>query len=252
MVDGNDDAQQLNAAAYELALTGSDLAIAEEISRKGIHLIETRSAAITTAEVNSQAFADANELIASWDTLGWILFHEDKLEDARPFLAAGWLNSLMPEPGDHLGQLYEALGNKQAALTTYRLAAAAAQGTKISPEVQDHITSSIARLNGVRDAHHEGTQALQDLRTYKISRPQGLSGWGTFRLHLNPSGVVEAQQMSGDGKLAAMSNGIHQLKFLGLVPPGSQARLLRSAVVSCSMGDTCELVLVPNTTLQTE
>ena len=42
------------------------------------------------------------------------------------------------------------------------------------------------------------------------------------------------------------------MKFPELVPPGSIAHVLRSAVVSCSMGASCDVVLVPNSSLQTE
>ncbi len=252
VVEGNDDPRQLNQAAYALALAGLDLPVAEEISRKSISLLEAKSAAISTAEVNSKAFADANLLVASWDTLGWILFREGKLEEAQPLIAAGWRNALLPESGDHLGQVLEAMGKKQDALSAYRLAAASSDGKNAEPEVLEHITASITRLGGAKASTHGGTQALQDLRTYRVDRPAGLSGWGTFRLQLNTNGVLASQQMSGDDKLAALTKGINATKFAELVPPGSQAHLLRSAVVSCSMGTTCELVLVPNSNLRTE
>jgi hypothetical protein len=184
--------------------------------------------------------------------LGWILFREGKLEEAQPLIAAGWRNALLPESGDHLGQVLEAMGKKQDALSAYRLAAASSDGKNAEPEVLEHITASITRLGGAKASTHGGTQALQDLRTYRVDRPAGLSGWGTFRLQLNTNGVLASQQMSGDDKLAALTKGINATKFAELVPPGSQAHLLRSAVVSCSMGTTCELVLVPNSNLRTE
>jgi hypothetical protein len=71
-------------------------------------------------------------------------------------------------------------------------------------------------------------------------------------LQLDTKGVIASQQMSGDQKLAVLTKEINAVKFPELVPPGSQAHLLRSAVVSCSMGTSCELVLVPNGNLQTE
>jgi hypothetical protein len=79
-----------------------------------------------------------------------------------------------------------------------------------------------------------------------------VSGWGTYRLQINSQGVIALQQMSGDEKLAAIATGINAMKFPALVPPGSAAHLLRSAVVSCSMGSNCDVVLVPNSSLQTE
>jgi len=49
-----------------------------------------------------------------------------------------------------------------------------------------------------------------------------------------------------------MKEKIGAMKFPELVPAGSTAHLLRSGVLSCSMGTTCDLVLVPNSSLSTE
>ncbi len=253
-LDGTDDVGILNDAGYVLAEAGLDLPYAEEVSRKSITVLEAKTAAITPAEVNSNAFAQSRLLIASWDTLGWILFREGKLEEAEPLIVAGWRNALVPESGDHLGQVYEAMGKKEQALSAYRLAAASIEGENASPDVREHITTSIARLRSGSAAGtpFNGTASLQESRSYKIARPEGVSGWGTFRLQLNTQGVIASQQMSGDEKLAAISAKINAMKFPELVPPGSAAHLLRSAVVSCSMGSNCDVVLVPNSSLQTE
>jgi hypothetical protein len=58
--------------------------------------------------------------------------------------------------------------------------------------------------------------------------------------------------MSGEQKLAGIAPSIGAMKFPELVPPQSKAHLLRSAVVSCSNGSHCDLVLVPNSSLNTE
>jgi transglutaminase-like putative cysteine protease len=253
-LDGTDDVEILNDAGYVLAETGLDLSYAEEVSRKSITVLEGRTAAITPAEVNSNAFAQSRLLIASWDTLGWILFREGKLEQAEPLIVAGWRNALVPESGDHLGQVYEAMGKKDEALSAYRLAAASIEGENASPDVREHITTSIARLKGTSAAgpRFDGTGALQQSHSYKIAKPDGVSGWGTFRLQINTAGVIASQQISGDEKLAALATRINAMRFPGLVPPGSAAHLLRSAVVSCSMGSDCDVVLVPNSSLQAE
>jgi tetratricopeptide (TPR) repeat protein/transglutaminase-like putative cysteine protease len=253
-LDGTDDVEILNDAGYVLAETGLDLTYAEEVSRKSITMLEAKTAAITPAEVNSNAFAQSRLLIASWDTLGWILFREGKLEEAEPLIVAGWRNALAPESGDHLGQVYEAMGKKEQALSAYRLAAASIEGENASPDVREHIKTSIARLKGgsAAGSNFNGTGALQESRSYRIARPEGVSGWGTFRLQINTQGVLASQQMSGDEKLATIATAINAMKFPELVPPGSAAHLLRSAVVSCSMGSNCDVVLVPNSSLQTE
>jgi hypothetical protein len=42
------------------------------------------------------------------------------------------------------------------------------------------------------------------------------------------------------------------MKFPELLWPGSKAHLLRSAVVSCTAGAMCDVVMVPDGGLQTE
>ena len=98
-LDGSDDTEVLNDAGYVLAETGLDLPYAEEVSRKSINVLEAKTAAITPAEVNSNAFAQSRLLIAAWDTLGWILFREGKLEQAEPLIIAGWRNAFVPDAG---------------------------------------------------------------------------------------------------------------------------------------------------------
>ncbi len=253
-LDGSDDMEAINDGGYVLAEVGLDLPYAEEATRKGIATLEAKTAAITLSEVNSKAFAQADVLLGSWDTLGWILFREGKLEEAEPWLLASWRNSLLPLRGDHLAQLYEAMGKKQEALSTYRLAAASIETDNAQPDVIQHIKKSIVRLGGVgaNGDQYKGKQALQETRTYHVARPSGASGWGTFRLQLNPAGVLASQQMSGDEKLSVITEKIKAMKFPELVPPSSAAHLLRSCVLSCSMGATCDLVLVPNSSLATE
>src|SRR6266567_2930435 len=129
-------------AAYVLAEAGIDLYYAESMSRKSISKLEEKSAAITTAEANSKAFADANMLIASWDTLGWILFREDKVEEAKPLIVAAWRDSLRAEVGDHLGQVYEALRRNDDAASAYSLADAAMNGN-VPADVRTHIRDGI-------------------------------------------------------------------------------------------------------------
>lgn len=247
------DPGMMNDAAYILSLSGHDFAEAEAGSRKSIALLEAKSAEMTTAQANRKAFADANLLIASWDTLGWILFEEGKPDEALPFVLASWRDGLHAEVGDHLGQIYEALHRNNDADVAYRLADAAANSAT-PPDVREHIHESFTRLEaaGAKAGPKDGIDALQRLRTYKLGHVRGAKGWGTFRLELTADGAIEAQQMTGSPEIAAVGDAIRKMKFDDLIPPGSKAHLLRSAVVSCSQSAGCELVMVPDGGLQTE
>jgi tetratricopeptide (TPR) repeat protein/transglutaminase-like putative cysteine protease len=252
-LDDADDPEVLNDGAYELSLTGLDLDVAESASRKSVDQLEEKSTGMTTDQANSHAFAQANLLVASWDTLGWILFREGKTDAAKPYLTAAWRSGLASEVGDHLAQLLESLGQKDEACSTYVLAQAALTKND-SPEVRAHIQESIRRLKaaGAKPGPANPTQALQDLRTFKVARPADAGGWGAFRLEVSTAGVIEAQKMSGEQKISAMEPALEKMKLPELLPPDSKAHLLRSAVVSCSIGSTCDVVLVPDGGLQTE
>lgn len=252
VLDGADDPELLNDAAYNLCETGIDLALAEDASRKGIAKLEQKSATISAAEANSKTFGEANLLIASWDTLGWILYREDKLDAAKQMISAAWRASLDAEVGEHLARLYQAMGQNDQAATTYALAQAALT-KNVSSDVRAEISSGLARLKAAgTKPSTAGAMTLQNLRTYKISRPDGVGGWGAFRLEITTAGVIESQQMSGQPQIAGIKKVLDGMKFPELLPPDSKAHLLRSAVVSCSMGTTCEVVLVPGGGLQTE
>ncbi len=253
VLEDTDEPGMMNNAAYILSEAKLDLAYAETMSRKSVDLLEQKTASVTTAESNSQTFATNTLLIASWDTLGWILYQEGKLEEARPLLLAAWRDSLSAEVGDHLGQLYEALKNPDEACAAYRLADAAGNANT-PPEIRKHIHEGFTRLEaaGAKPGPKNGADALQNLRTYKLGHATEISGWGTFRLQLTSDGVIEWQQMTGEHRIAAVGDAIKKTKFPELVPQGSKAHLLRSAVVSCSQSAGCEVVLVPDGGLQTE
>ena len=184
-----DDYEILNDAGYALAESGIDLPYAERSSRIAINVLEAQTAAITPAEVNSSAYAKSNLLIASWDTLGWILYLNGKLDEAEPLLVAAWRNSYHPEVGDHLGQLYEEEGKPKQAYELYGLASSSREGSR-PPAVEKHIQSSLSALRPKGD-HTDFDQALLKARMVPLKRVPGADGAGTFRLQLTSAGVAD-------------------------------------------------------------
>jgi hypothetical protein len=142
---------------------------------------------------------------------------------------------------------------RDEACAVYRLADAAVNLTT-PPDVRKHIHDGFTRLevSGARPGPKNGTEALQNMRTYKLGHIAGMSGWGTFRIELTADGAIEAQQMSGDHRIASIGGEIKKMKFPELVPAGSKAHLQRSAVASCSQTAGCEVVLIPEGGLHTE
>lgn len=253
LLEAADDPQQINSAAYVLAQTGLDLSTAEAASRKNIAALEDKSQTTTAAEANSNTFANSRLLIASWDTLGWILFRQGKLAEAELYIVAAWRNNLHPEVGDHLGQLYEAQNKPLEAYEVYDQAANSTEQSNLASDIKRHLSESSARLHTSNAPVSQiGREGLLQSRTYRLTGYKGVSGWSTLRLEITAAGLAEALQISGEPKLANLVKTMHNMQFPDLVPPTSKAHLLRSGVLSCSTDGKCELVLVPNSDLRTE
>ncbi len=245
-----DDSGILNDAGYALAEAGTDLPLAESSSRKAVLLLETKSLTLSPEEVNSRSYADANLLVASWDTLGYILMQEQKLDQALNWFGPAWLDCQHAEVGLHLGQVYEKQGRTKEALVMYQLALASHEGAR-AYDVIAQLQAGIARLHGsASDA--KDREELQNERIFRVKRSGNVTGTGTYRLLLASTGVVGLQQVSGDAAVKTEEPAICTMRFPELIPAGSQVHLLRRIVLSCHSGETCQLVFVPNSSLSEE
>ncbi|WP_125485334.1 hypothetical protein [Edaphobacter aggregans] len=112
LLQDSTDAEILNDAAYELADANSEMDLAEKSCRKALDILTTESAAWTLdGDAKTQA-AKSTLLVATWDTMGWILFHEGNLDEAEGYVQAAWRNNSHSEVGLHLGEIEEARGNR--------------------------------------------------------------------------------------------------------------------------------------------
>ena len=251
-MDGSEDPNVLNDASYELAQTRLDLPIAEKNSRHSLELIETALSTVTLQEANSNAFRRTNLLIASWDTLGWILFEEGKPAAAEPYLQAAWFSRTDIVVGNHLAQILEAQGKSSDALTIDELALATDSKDEAD---RAEIAASVKRLKQA-NAHSsagDAVQTLQKMRTFHTDRPKEIAGSGVVRIQLGDGGIKDCTQVSGDETVRPLIAKLPALKMLNVVPPGSHALLVRDGVLNCSsLFSTCELVLMPRSGLEEE
>lgn len=254
-MDGSDDPGILNDNSYILSQLMSDLPLAEKNARRAVELLEASSAKRSLAEANSKAFAEASELTATWDTLGWILFQEDRLKEAEPFIAAAWFNTPNITVGAHLAKVREALGQASEALAIYELATSTENASDSAEELAE-VRHSIDRLRkaGTHSAvPGNAGQALQEMRMFRVKKPTGLKGWGTFRVQLGEGGIQESDLVTGPAAMRPVTPELKKLAIPHAVPPMSHARLLRDAVVSCtSEGPDCQFVFMPHAGLREE
>jgi tetratricopeptide (TPR) repeat protein len=251
LADNTDDSLTLNDASYLLAEADGDLAFAEQESRKSIQMVESQTATAEVSEANAQSFLRTLSQVADWDTLGYILMKENKLDEARDYFEAAWRNRPDPEVGAHYGRLLEALGDSKEALRVYELSRPNPLQTVTGFTELQPIGDSIARLEkaGVSSTIKSGAErALQDDRTFKLKLKSAGKTYTSaiYRLQLAAGSTQGALKVSGEVPSDNLEDSIKKLTLPHLVPAHSTGRILRDAVLTCSPGQTeCFFVLMP-------
>jgi tetratricopeptide (TPR) repeat protein len=243
----SEDPLQINNAAYELANNSLDLPLAETASRRSLDLLDQAS---NNGETGPNALRRAALLVSAWDTYGWILYRENKIAEAEPWIRASWRNGNEAEPGYHLAILLEKQGHPAEVLHQLELAAKGQRGTDAAA-VQKLIDDETAKLRKSTRSSSEldpGIE-LQNSRIYNFPkspadlRPSG-EGWATVEVDVTTQGIAAFRIVGGDQSLQPLSDTVQKLDLKLDLPPASHARLLRHGVLSCHEGATCQLILV--------
>ncbi len=117
------DPEALNNYAYQLAVVGRQLPLAERLAR--------------------QATA-ARPVAASWDTLGWVLFRRGQTAEARVWLEKALARQSEPEIAAHLGEVLWAMGQKAQAEAIWRAGLIGAE-----PEALRELRATALRVAGL-------------------------------------------------------------------------------------------------------
>ncbi len=107
----------INDAAYELADANKELALDEQKQRIAIAALTRGTEGWTLNERIEVVRAKTLQLIAAWDTMGWILFREDKAREAKPYIEAAWMNRPDSTLKKHLDEVNAKLGAGPASNT---------------------------------------------------------------------------------------------------------------------------------------
>ncbi len=238
------DAGQLNNAAYELANASLDLPLAETASRRSLDLLDQ---ATNNGETGPKALGRTSLLVSAWDTLGWILFREDKIAEAEPWVRAAWRNGNSAEAGYHLAVILEKENHPTQALAQIELAASGERGTDaLNVELLINTEREKLRQAGAVTPVKDARLALQDQRTYSLPRGDVRTkgqGWATVELEVTPQATTGFRIVQGDDSLQPLANAVEHLKLDLQLPSESHAKLLRRGVISCHTNTTCQLVL---------
>lgn len=219
LLRSSDNNNILNDAAYELADANRDLPLAEEKARFALSRMEEESSH-WTLETSPGTFRPTTSLmVAAWDTMGWILFREHKLQEARSYIEAAWLNEHHSAVKQHLDAVNAALG--------------------IKPPAPKDAARPPVNASVVVTANAIGTA----VPTLPAGKWTGDAAGEQFRLLLSDGAMQGATQLGEktlDGGMAILA----RVNFSPLFPKGSHATLLRTGILTC-FGGKCELTIGP-------
>jgi tetratricopeptide (TPR) repeat protein/transglutaminase-like putative cysteine protease len=251
-----------NNVAWALAAANQDLPEALDYAQKAVQQAEDDSQSIDVEKITEQDLGSPSQLAAFWDTLGWVEFRLNHLDQAENLLSAAFALSQWGDEADHLGQVYEKEHKTQDAIRMYRFALNTTE-RRVQGVEEDTVST---RLQGLRDTkdpgllvethpdgkttkiYHLGEEgpALSEMRTVKLSRIVPGSAEAEFFLLFSPGPKVEGVDfINGSDQLKSATKVLSAAPFQVPFPKDSSARILRRALLMCSEASGCSVTLYP-------
>ena len=236
-----------NDIAYTLARHKSALSRAKEYADAAVGPTESGLSQIDLRHIPTSSLTAMNTLPAFWDTLGWVYFQQGKFAEAQPLIEAAWRLNQMSDTGDHLGQLYEARGEKDLAIRAYEESIAA--GTA-PPETRERLkkllgpTTSTAAMDA--RAKRASAELIRD-RTVSLGKATmpGKEAKFVVLVESGANGPVarDARFLAGEDALSSLTERFRGAEFPPILPRGTSARMILRGVVKCSAKTAeCEFV----------
>ena len=238
-----------NNIAYQLSLKKAHLDKAQQYAESAVAATAAALRNLNLDQLNQRDLGLVPSLVAYWDTLGWVLYAQGRLDKADQYVSAAWLLGHHGEVGDHLGQIYEKLGQKDKARETY---AEALNGLRPVPETRDRLAALVGGNAKVPAEIEKANPELQKMRTIPVSRAGALSGSAEFFVMLSggASGVAVdgVKFVSGEEKLRAMTEPMRHARFPVVFPDSTPTRVFRRGVLTCpgQSGDCVFVMLLPD------
>ena len=238
----------LNNAAYSLADASLELPLAESSTRTALNKLTEESSSWTLDEDLLMLTMKSRMIAATWDTLGWTLFREGKLNEGMSYVEASWHNWPSSETGKHVGEMLETRGDNAGAIAAYEAAIALEpgynpMGARTKPtEKQKQLQAMADKLR--RSSGKTSTQAHNPVvqeRAMPLGPANGRSGNAEYRILLKEGKAVRSEPFNDKtvpGAKAMVAGG----NFDNLFPAGSHAALVRTGFVNCH-ANVCELIL---------
>jgi tetratricopeptide (TPR) repeat protein len=245
-VDSLDKAVELdpklaNDVAYELAENKQALDKALDFAKRAVAEQEQKSSEFKLDSLELDDLRTVDLLSAYWDTLGWVYFEMGDMQSARRFLNAAWSLSQGPVEADHLGQVYEGLGQPNKAVEMYALALATDGQMPETRERLIKLVSSEAKVNEEIAAARDKASRLRELHIQRKSAEKGSAEF--FLLLQRGTNNADVKYIRGDEGLKSFVPEIAASKFDPQFPDDANTKIIRRGILDCtSLG--CDFVLI--------
>ena len=245
----------LNNVAYELAEAKKQLPVALQYARKAVGDEEAASQDIDLTELTSEDLGYSTSLAAFWDTLGWVHFRMGNFLEAEKYLNAAWTLSLGGLEADHLGQVYEREGKKQAAIRMYQLALYSFNHQPMARTAEQQTRERLDRLqpnssNGDRNNFTQVTDDVNSMRTVKLPRVTQETAVAEFfvvftQVYKGSSlDIADVKFIVGSEELRSASKVLLSAPFTFPFPDESHPNILRRGILSCYVHTGCSFTLI--------
>lgn len=245
LVGSNATPSQRNDAAYELAKAHQQVPLAESTERQVLKELEEETLTWTGNESPDTMRYISNLLTASWDTMGWILFQEQKYAEAQPYIYAAWLYRANPEVGEHLGDVETALNHDKQAQNAYQSASTIAQ--RCNGAISSDLKRKAEAASASAAARNAGTGkqcgSRNDEHIFSVTAANSVSGSAQYQILIRPERIVSIKPLNNDGG-PALDAILRKADLASLFPKGESAALFGKVYLNCNAGK-CNLQLEP-------
>ena len=216
-----------NNIAYSLAEQNVQLDRANQYADAAINAIETQLRDVNLDNLRMQDIFTADLLYNVWDTKGWVEFQRGNLDVAERYINAAWEAIGNGSISEHLGEIYEKLGNKDEAIRYYVFSLSGQ-----SPSVEAR--SRLATLGVTTDLDSRIEKARVELQTLN-TRKLNASGKGTgdFFVLASPTRNDQVRFVNGDAEIKALADVVKSTNLDLKFPDPASVRALRRGTVRC-------------------
>lgn len=252
-----DDAEpnDLNDVAYALAEANIHLSEAQDYSTRAVSALSEKTMDISPEDAAPSDFSLMLQLSANWDTLGWIKFRAGDLPGAEKYLQAAWELVQSSVIGEHLVEAYEKTGKRGKAVAICNMALSSY--VPADSATRQKLSDAMKRLNpspgGPKGPstvfRGDGATALSNMRALQVpfqTKLHANSVSAEFLISIiNGPKVDAAVFLSGADELRKATPALTALKYPQSFPDATPARVIRKAILSCSIySKNCTLVLM--------